>query len=124
MRYIWSAIDSPRAMPKRRHPSRFSVFRRSTRWKNGIGELECSCGASGRAEMTARTDHGFGLEREDVCDMALAVARAADGLFEIGGMVAIGEEISDIGEVTSRNLYSLQPGNRPSKKLLADRWKV
>jgi hypothetical protein len=51
--YIWSAIDSPSSMPNRRHPSRFSVFNRSTRWKKDIGEVESSCGGSGRAARTA-----------------------------------------------------------------------
>jgi hypothetical protein len=56
MRYMWSPIDSPRmwllevlvvvfvlvlelSMPKRRQPSRGVVFRRSRRWKKGIGEV-------------------------------------------------------------------------------------
>src|SRR5947199_3122208 len=63
-------------MPKRRHPSRFSIFKRSTRWKNGMGDLEFSCGALGRAAMTALTDHGLGFGTDDMCDMALAAATA------------------------------------------------
>src|SRR5256885_14857895 len=63
-------------MPKRRQPSRFSVFKRSTRWKKGIGDFECSCGGSGRAAMTALTDHGFGFGRDDVYAMDLAAVRA------------------------------------------------
>jgi hypothetical protein len=76
IRYMWSAIDSPRGTPKRRHPSRFSIFKRSMRWKNGMGDLEFSCGAFGRAAMTALTDQGLGFGRDDVCDMALAAAKA------------------------------------------------
>lgn len=37
MRYIWSEMDSPCLMWKRHQPSRLVVFRRSRRWKNGIG---------------------------------------------------------------------------------------
>ena len=37
IRYIWSEIDSPPRMLKRRQPSRGVVFKRSRRWKKGIG---------------------------------------------------------------------------------------
>jgi hypothetical protein len=57
--YMWSAIDSPSLMPKRRHPSRFSRFSRSTRWKNGIGEVESSCEGLGSSARTV------GQESED-----------------------------------------------------------
>ena len=38
MRYMWSLMDSQSAMPKRRHPARGVVLRRSRRWKKGMGE--------------------------------------------------------------------------------------
>ena len=41
-----------------------------------MGDLEFSCGGLGRAAMTALTDQGLGFGREDVCDMALAAAKA------------------------------------------------
>jgi hypothetical protein len=41
-----------------------------------MGDLEFSCGALGRAAMTALTDQGLGLGTDDVCDMALAAATA------------------------------------------------
>lgn len=44
IRYMWSAIDSPWAMPKRRQPSRFVVLRCESRWKNGIGLVLCGVG--------------------------------------------------------------------------------
>ena len=88
IRYMWSAILSPRPMPNRLQPSRFSVLSRSMRWKNGTGEPEPSLGVSGRASSTmevsrsvnggvwdivpALTDHGDGFGREEVCDMFLA----------------------------------------------------
>lgn len=53
--YMWSAIDSPSFMPKRFHPSRFSRFKPSTRWKKGIGEVEFSCGGFGNSARTAKT---------------------------------------------------------------------
>lgn len=37
MRYMWSEMDSPCLMWKRHQPSRLVVFRRSRRWKKGIG---------------------------------------------------------------------------------------
>jgi hypothetical protein len=41
-----------------------------------MGDLEFSCGAFGRAAMTALTDQGLGFGRDDVCGMALAAAKA------------------------------------------------
>lgn len=41
-----------------------------------MGDLEFSCGAFGRAAMTALTDQGLGFGRDDVCDLALAAAKA------------------------------------------------
>jgi hypothetical protein len=41
-----------------------------------MGDLEFSCGALGRAAMTALTDQGLGFGRGDVCGMALAAAKA------------------------------------------------
>jgi hypothetical protein len=38
MRYMWSEILSPLSIPKRRQPSRGVVFRRSRRWKKGMGD--------------------------------------------------------------------------------------
>jgi hypothetical protein len=38
MRYMWSEMDSPEDMPKRRHPARLVVLRRERRWKKGTGE--------------------------------------------------------------------------------------
>lgn len=80
IRYMWSAILSPRPMPNRLQPSRFSVLSRSMRWKNGTGEPEPSLGVSGRASSTALTDHGDGFGREEVCDMFLA-ARTGEGVW-------------------------------------------
>lgn len=40
MRYMWSEIDSPWLMSKRRQPSRLVVLRRSIRWKKASGEVE------------------------------------------------------------------------------------
>ena len=37
IRYMWSEIDSPLRMLKRRQPSRGVVFKRSSRWKKGMG---------------------------------------------------------------------------------------
>ena len=37
IRYMWSEIDSPLRMLKRRQPSRGVVFKRSRRWKKGMG---------------------------------------------------------------------------------------
>jgi hypothetical protein len=46
-------------MPNRRHPSRFVVFRRSSIWKKGMGEVELVSGAPpGMLATTASTDHG------------------------------------------------------------------
>lgn len=53
MRYMWSEMDSPRAMPNRRHPSRLVVLSRSRMWKYGTGESEFSAG--GPAGIVART---------------------------------------------------------------------
>ena len=39
IRYMWSEMDSPDSIPKRRHPSRFVVFSRSRRWKKGTGDV-------------------------------------------------------------------------------------
>lgn len=52
MRYMWSEIDSPSWIPKRRHPSRLVVLRRERRWKKGIGELGLVGGGEGRVEIT------------------------------------------------------------------------
>lgn len=41
-----------------------------------MGDLEFSCGALGRAAMTALTDQGLGFGTDDVCGMALAAATA------------------------------------------------
>lgn len=57
MRYMWSEIDSPWFMPKRRQPSRFVVFRRVRRWKKGTGEVVCDTGWKG-AGMVERTVEG------------------------------------------------------------------
>lgn len=37
MRYMWSEMDSPLGMPTWTQPERGVVFRRSRRWKKGIG---------------------------------------------------------------------------------------
>lgn len=58
MRYMWSAIDSPWFMPKRRHPSRGVVFKRSRRWKKGIGEVGSEGGGWGSVDRTEETDQG------------------------------------------------------------------
>ena len=50
MRYIWSEIDSPAVISKRFQPSRLVVFRRSRRWKKGIGEVGFEGTGVGRAE--------------------------------------------------------------------------
>lgn len=52
IRYMWSEMDSPWLMPKRRQPSRFVVLRRSRRWKKGKGEVEFVIGWEGRVERT------------------------------------------------------------------------
>lgn len=54
MRYMWSAIDSPLEMPKRRQPSRGVVFRRVRRWRKGIGVVGAGLvvGAGERVERT------------------------------------------------------------------------
>ncbi len=52
MRYMWSEIDSPLLMSKRRHPSRFVVFSRSRRWKKGTGEEEFSSMGKGKVDST------------------------------------------------------------------------
>ncbi|KAI5283167.1 hypothetical protein KEM52_003498, partial [Ascosphaera acerosa] len=53
MRYMWSEMDSPCAMPQRRQPSRFVVFSRSTRWKKATGDADCSSNFSGISPRTA-----------------------------------------------------------------------
>jgi len=53
MRYMWSAMDSPWAMPKRRQPSRLVVFRRERRWKKGTGEAVLGWGRWERVRRTA-----------------------------------------------------------------------
>lgn len=52
MRYMWSEMDSPLSIPKRRQPSRLVVLRRSRRWKKGTGEGEFSSGGWGRDART------------------------------------------------------------------------
>ena len=52
MRYIWSEMDSPWLMLKRRQPSRLVVLRRSRRWKKGSGEVELVWKGVGRVERT------------------------------------------------------------------------
>lgn len=44
MRYMWSEMDSPDVMPKRRQPSRLVVLRRSRRWRKGRGEVDWEVG--------------------------------------------------------------------------------
>lgn len=39
MRYMWSEMDSPDVMRKRRQPSRLVVLRRSRRWRKGRDEV-------------------------------------------------------------------------------------
>jgi len=68
IRYMWSDIDSPPWIPNLLHPSLFSTFSRSTKWKKGMGDVESSCGGLGSWSSTARTDHGIGLARDEVCD--------------------------------------------------------
>ena len=53
MRYMWSEIDSPVVMPKRRQPSRLVVLRRSRRWRKGRGAAEEE-GGGGKVGMFAR----------------------------------------------------------------------
>lgn len=81
MRYMWSAIDSPLpnvlvksmprifdlqylSIPNRRQPSRLVVLRRSSIWKNGTGESECSRGGPpGNLLIILSTVHcSWGLE--------------------------------------------------------------
>ncbi len=62
MRYMWSEIDSPAVMSKRFQPSRLVVFRRSRRWKKGIGEVGFEGTGVGRAERAA-WGVGMGLYR-------------------------------------------------------------
>jgi hypothetical protein len=67
MRYMWSEIDSPWVMPKRRQPSRLVVFRRSRRWRKGIGVVGGVVGAGvGRVERTVDGQVRFGWERKKV----------------------------------------------------------
>lgn len=40
-----------------------------------MGEAEFSCGGLGSSPRTARTDHGSGLGRVDVCGIALTCCR-------------------------------------------------
>lgn len=50
MRYMWSEMDSPDVIPKRRQPSRLVVLRRSSRCRKGKGVLGWAVGGgSGRA---------------------------------------------------------------------------
>jgi hypothetical protein len=47
------------SMPNLRHPSRLVVFRRSSIWKKGTGELGSGCGTPpGIFATTASTHHG------------------------------------------------------------------
>lgn len=52
MRYIWSEIDSPAEMPKRRHPSRLVVLSRSIRCRKGSVEVGFLGGGKGREAST------------------------------------------------------------------------
>lgn len=52
IRYIWSEIDSAVYSPKRRHPSRFVVFRRSRKWKKAIGDVGFVGGRAGNLESS------------------------------------------------------------------------
>lgn len=52
MRYMWSDIDSPFRIPKRRQPSRLVVLRRWRRCKKGIGVVGLVGGGWGRVERT------------------------------------------------------------------------
>lgn len=52
IRYMWSAMLSPWLMPKRRQPSRLVVFRRSSRWKKGIGVVGLVGYGSGKVDRT------------------------------------------------------------------------
>jgi hypothetical protein len=61
IRYMWSPIDSPWLMPKRRQPSRLVVLRRSIMWKKAIGE---SVEVSGRWGISLRT--GGVVSKEDI----------------------------------------------------------
>ena len=54
MRYMWSEIDSPVVMPKRRQPSRLVVLRRSRRWRKGRGEEGEEEEGDGKVGMLAR----------------------------------------------------------------------
>lgn len=46
MRYMWSEMLSPLWIQKRSQPARFVVFRRSRRWKKGIGVVGGEEGAA------------------------------------------------------------------------------
>lgn len=53
IRYMWSEMDSPSNIRKRRHPSRFVVFSRSRRWKKVTGDVGFA--GIGNASLDAST---------------------------------------------------------------------
>ena len=70
MRYIWSEMDSPEVMPKRRQPSRLVVLRRARRWKKGTGDGWEGVGRCGKVERAVGVYRAsalisfFGVRRE------------------------------------------------------------
>lgn len=81
MRYMWSAIDSPWTMPKRRQPSRLVVLRRWRRCRKGRGDEEF---VWGRWERVERAVSGLQLR----CWEAVFAVRTPD--FEVGGALVSG----------------------------------
>ena len=59
IRYMWSDMDSPELIWNRRQPSRFVVFRRSRRWKKGIGESGFDGMGAGRVDRTGCYQQGL-----------------------------------------------------------------
>ena len=59
--YMWSAMDSPLGILKRRQPSRGVVFRRSIVWRKCKDEVGCLGPAAGKVE---RTVSGVNSEHE------------------------------------------------------------
>lgn len=53
IRYMWSEMDSAAHSPRRRHPSRFVVFRRSRKWKKAIGDVGFVGGGAGSLDSSA-----------------------------------------------------------------------
>lgn len=97
MRYMWSEMDSPCTIPKRRQPSRLVVFSRSSRWKKGSGESVSGTGGEESSESAAVfCQRGFwGLLRATgEVERAYTVESTATTTYQIRGSISCSERPS------------------------------